>query len=195
MTVMTATAGSIGSGPFTVRDLEGMPDDGRRYELIDGELFVSPAPGTRHQRLAYRLFSALDRVCPPQLLVLGAPYAVQPHGWTELQPDLLVGRRSDFTEKLLPVAPLLAVEVLSRSTAKVDLEVKKRAYERLGTECYWVIDPVRPSMLVYELDEAGRYAEVARVMDGKPFYAERPFDARIVLTDLVDEFGPDWQED
>ncbi|GLY67222.1 hypothetical protein Atai01_38410 [Amycolatopsis taiwanensis] len=192
MTLMTATAGSARSGSFTVRDLEGMPDDGRRYELIDGELFVSPASGTRHQSVAYLLFGVLHAACPAHLKVLGAPFAVKPHGRTELQPDLLVGRRADFTDKLLPVAPLLAVEVLSRSTAKVDLEVKKRAYERLGTECYWVIDPAHPSMLVYELDGEGRYAEVARVAEEKPFYAERPFDVRIVLTDLVDEFGPGW---
>lgn len=100
------------------------------------------------------------------------------------------GGASTFTEKLLPVAPLLAVEVLSPNTAKVDLDVKKRAYERMGTQNYWVIDPGRPSMLVHELDAAGRYAEAAAVMDGKPFYAERPFDVRIVLTELVDEFGP-----
>ena len=51
MTSMSVTA----STPFTVHDLEGMPDDGRRYELIDGELLVSLAPGLRHQTVGYRL--------------------------------------------------------------------------------------------------------------------------------------------
>jgi Putative restriction endonuclease len=58
MTSMTA------STPFTIHDLEGMPDDGRRYELIDGELLVSPASGLRHQTVALRLYRLLDDGCP-----------------------------------------------------------------------------------------------------------------------------------
>jgi Uma2 family endonuclease len=64
--------------PFTVADLEGMPDDGRRYELIDGELLVSPAPGWPHQEAAYTLYMLLRQACPPGLRVIGAPFAVRP---------------------------------------------------------------------------------------------------------------------
>ena len=74
----TITSMSVSaSTPFTVHDLEGMPDDGRRYELIDGELLVSPAPGLRHQTVGLRLYRLLDDACPDELYVFAAPFAVQ----------------------------------------------------------------------------------------------------------------------
>ncbi len=176
---------AVGSGPLTVRDLERMPDDGRRYELIDGSLIVSPAPGTRHQMMAYRLFAVLDAACPDEFYVLGAPYSVRPSETTELQPDVLVGRAEDFTEKLLPTAPVLAVEVLSPSTTLNDLNTKKAAYERLGVPDYWVIDPHEPSLTVFELDPDGQYQEVAKVAGAESFATRRPYPVRIVPVELL----------
>jgi hypothetical protein len=63
--------------PFTVTDLEGMPDDGRRYELIDGELLVCPAPGWARQEAVFTLYMFLRNACPPDLRVIGAPFAVR----------------------------------------------------------------------------------------------------------------------
>ncbi|MGH3656586.1 MAG: Uma2 family endonuclease, partial [Micromonosporaceae bacterium] len=91
--------------------------------------------------IVLRLGAALDATCPEAFEVLVAPYSVQPADTTELQPDVLVGRAEDFTEKLLPTAPVLAVEVLSPSTALNDLNNKKAVYERLGVPAYWVIEP------------------------------------------------------
>jgi Uma2 family endonuclease len=119
--------------PFTVDDLAATPDDGNRYELIDGMLLVSPAPGRPHQKLAYELYGVLAAACPDEFDVLGAPFAVRPSTTTELQPDLLVGRDEDFTDKLLPAAPVLAVEVLSPSSVINDLNNKKAAYQRMGS--------------------------------------------------------------
>lgn len=188
MVGMTATVDpfpAAGSGPLTVRDLEGMPDDGRRYELIDGVLFVSPAPGTRHQKVTYRLFAVLDASCPPEFEVLGAPYAVHSGDAIELQPDVLVGRAEDFTDKDLPVAPVLAVEVLSPSTALNDLNTKKAAYERMGVPSYWVIDPDKPSMTVFALGHDRRYAETAHVVGDQPYEAQQPYPVRVVPVDLL----------
>ncbi|MGH3664003.1 MAG: Uma2 family endonuclease [Micromonosporaceae bacterium] len=176
---------AAGSGPLTVEDLERMPDDGRRYELINGTLIVSPAPGTRHQVIGYRLFGVLDAVCPDEFYVLGAPYSVRPTKTTELQPDVLVGNAEDFTDKLLPTAPVLAVEVLSPSTALSDLTYKKAAYERLGVPSYWVIDPDEPSLIVFELDDDGVYQETAKVAGSEPYQATRPYQVRIVPTELL----------
>lgn len=188
MVGMTATVDPFpasGSGPLTVRDLEGMPDDGRRYELIDGTLVVSPASGTRHQRISYVLFGVLEAACPPEFLVVGAPFAVH-HGDTlELQPDVLVGRFEDFTENDLPAPPVLVVEVLSPSTALNDLNTKKAAYERLGVPSYWVIDPDGPSMTVFGLDQSGRYAEEAKVAGDEPYEASSPFPVRVVPLELL----------
>ncbi|MEU4741473.1 Uma2 family endonuclease [Actinosynnema sp. NPDC023658] len=181
MTVMVEHEGDS----YTVEDLEDMPDDGRRYELVDGQLFVSPAPGLRHQKIVVKIAVLLDANCPDDLSVLTAPFAVRPTERTELQPDVLVGRNVDFTEKLLPVAPLLAVEVLSPSTGIRDLTIKKNAYERMGVPSYWVIDPQEPVMVVYELDAEGRYQQVAEVHEEKPFDATLPFPVRVVPAELL----------
>ena len=87
-----------------------MPDDGNRYELIDGMLHVSPSPVPRHQIVLGELFVRLHAACPPDLLVMVAPMDVQPDRDNSLQPDVLVARPGDFGPKNLPVAPLLAVE-------------------------------------------------------------------------------------
>lgn len=191
MGVVTAPTGGFpvsGSGPLTVRDLEGMPDDGRRYELIDGMLIVSPAPGTRHQKIAYRLYGVLEPACPPEFEVMGAPYAVHRGEYIELQPDVLVGRFEDFTEKDLPAPPVLVVEVLSPSTALNDLNTKKAAYERLGVQSYWVIDPEQVELTVFEL-RAGRYTETASVTGSDVYDAALPFPVRIVPVELLGRFA------
>jgi len=185
---MTTTAGSPGidSGrPFTVDDLEAMPDDGRRYELIDGMLTVSPVPMLRHQKIVTKLAALLDARCPANLHTLPAPFAVQPSKTTELQPDVLVAREEDFTEKLLPVAPLLVVEVLSPSTAINDLNNKKAAYERLGVPSYWIIDPQQPTLIAFELDPDGHYRQVAEVKGEDAFEPVRPFPVRVVPVELL----------
>lgn len=182
---MTAMTDDISGRPYTVEDLEGMPDDGRRYELIDGMLHVSPAPGLRHQKVVIKLAILLDGACPDSMHVLAAPFAFQPSESTELQPDVLVGREEDFTEKLLPVAPLLAVEVSSPSTALYDRNIKMAAYERLGVRSYWVIDPKEPKLSVFELDAHGRYELVAEVKGEDPFDATLPFPVRIVPAELL----------
>ena len=192
MSVMTDESGTHSrkhERRLTVRDLEDMPDDGNRYELIDGELYVSPAPGRSHQKIVYGLYARLDAACPPHLDVLGAPFAVQLNFEIEVQPDVLVAPLDEVTEKNLPGPPLLAVEVLSPSTAVTDLNKKKRTYQRHGVPNYWVIDPLEPSLIAFELDETGRYQTIAEVVGDKPFEATQPFPVRIVLTELLGRFA------
>ncbi|MEV6604811.1 Uma2 family endonuclease [Kutzneria sp. NPDC051319] len=182
MTVMDAYTPS---GPLTVADLELMPDDGRRYELIDGMLFVSPAPGFRHQKMVAQLIVRLESACPDDLHVLPAPFAVRTAKDTEVQPDVLVARDEDLTEKNLPVAPLLAVEILSPSTTLYDLNTKKAAYQRMGVASYWVIDPLDPRLTVFELTESGEYELVADVKGEDAHDAERPFPVRMAPAELL----------
>ncbi|WP_409186362.1 Uma2 family endonuclease [Amycolatopsis sp. VS8301801F10] len=186
MTVMMESQVPPGSGPMTVRDLEGMPDDGRRYELIDGVLVVTPAPGYRHQKIGYRLYHVLEAACPPEFDVLGAPFAVHVGDRTELQPDVLVGRSEDFTDQDLPVPPVLAVEILSPSTAIHDLNTKRAVYERLRVPSYWVIDPAAPELTVFELDADGLYQQVAKAAGAEAFEARQPFPVRVVPKMLVE---------
>ena len=182
---MSVMAIGVNGRPYTVEDLEGMPDDGRRYELIDGMLLVSPAPGFRHQKISMKLGSRLDAACPEDLHVLAAPFAVRQSKNTELQPDLLVCRDSDLTDKLLPVAPLLAIEILSPSTALNDLNTKKAVYERLGVPTYWVIDPEVPTLTVFEFGADGLYEQTIVVKADEVFEATVPFPVRFSPAELL----------
>lgn len=194
---MTATVDETSSfhlprgRPFTVRDLEDMPDDGNRYELIDGALLVSPALGLRHQTVVLELAVRLREVRSRGLRVLVAPFAVRPSLDTEVQPDVIVARDEDLTEKNLPVAPLLAVEVLSPSSVLNDFNNKKAVYERFGVSSYWVIDPLDPSLTVFELDENGRYQQIAEVDGDKAFEATQPYPVRIVPSELLGGLAKD----
>ena len=172
--------------PFTVDDLERMPDDGRRYELIDGMLLVSPAPAMPHQRVAFFLGMLLEAVCPDDLVVFGTPVNVRFSLRSALEPDVTVARVADSRGVRLEQTPLLVAEVLSPDSVLRDLNLKKAAYERFGIPSYWVIDPDldRPSLRAYELD-GGAYAEVAHVTGGEAFRATKPFDVEIVPDRLV----------
>lgn len=188
MVAMAATTGSFSlphGRPFTVHDLEATPDDGNRYELIEGALLVSPAPSFEHQKVVSKLLARLDGVCPPGLHALVAPFAVRPNESTELQPDVLVFRDEDVTSRGLPVAPLLVVEVLSPSTKATDLTVKKAVYQRIGVPSYWVLDPIDLILTVFELDGTGfNYQKVAEVSGSKAYEATQPFPVRIVPAEL-----------
>jgi Uma2 family endonuclease len=189
MTVVTSP--SDVAHPFTVADLEGMPDDGRRYELIDGELLVSPAPGWAHQAVVLALSILLDQACPADLRVLAAPFAVRPDKFNEVQPDVLVARYADLTEDDLPRAPVLAVEVISPTSRLRDAHLKKAVYARLGSPSFWLVDPARdkPSLTVFELAD-GVYREVACVAGDKAWTATQPFPVRVVPADLVRRLHP-----
>src|SRR6516162_3576348 len=90
MVVMAYEAAWPAAGqPFTVEDLDRLPDDGRRYELLDGVLIVSPRPTTIHQWVAGRLFRVLDDACPFNLGVVPEP-AVELGSQTEFDPDIVV---------------------------------------------------------------------------------------------------------
>jgi Uma2 family endonuclease len=175
-------------GPFTRDELAHMPDDGRRHEIIDGVLVVSAAPGRMHQRAVGRLYRVLGDACPAGLEVLMAPFAVGLAEDTELQPDLLVGRDEDFTERAI-ARLVLAVEVLSPSTRLFDTHVKRARFERAGCPSYWVVDPVvRPdeaALVAWELDEDGTYREVAKVVGDEPFTATAPFPVTVIASHLV----------
>jgi Uma2 family endonuclease len=190
MTAVSITEAWPGPGePFTVGDLERMPDDGRRYELIDGTLIVSPAAGPPHQRVAFLLGMLLEEACPDDLVVFGAPVNVRFCLRSALEPDVVVARVADAVGAgaRLASTPLLVAEVLSPDSVLRDLNLKKAAYERFGIPSYWVVDPdlERPGLQVFELDQDGVYAEVAHVTGGETFHAVRPFGVDIVPGRLV----------
>lgn len=171
-------------GSFTAADLESMPDDGHRYEVIDGVLIVSAAPVPRHQVVLLGLYRLMHEHAPDDVWVLVAPVDVVLAEDTAMEPDLLVARKADFSEKNLPAAPLLAVEVLSPSTRLFDLNLKKARFERAGVPSYWVVDPDEPRVTAWELRD-GAYVEVADVAGPERWDAILPFPVAIVPGELA----------
>ncbi|GAB2671223.1 Uma2 family endonuclease [Kribbella swartbergensis] len=176
---------TIEPGTFTLADLDALPDDGMRYELVDGVLLVTPAPLPIHQNAVVELTVTLRNHCPAEFKVFVAPLDFQPTPRRSLQPDVLVCRRVDVGPKAIHRPLLLAVEVLSAATRSKDLILKRGLYEEAGVQSYWIVDPEREELTVLELVE-GRYVQRAVVTGKEAFDAEIPFPVRIVPAELVD---------
>ncbi len=162
-----------------------MPHDGRRYELLDGVLVVSPRPSTIHQVAAYRIGAVLGLACPADWQVVPEPALVlSPQ--TEFDPDVVVARLADLGGTKITRPPLLVVEIRSPSTGLFDLNAKKLAYQEFGVESYWIVVPdlAKPEVLAFEL-RRGRYRQVAHVSREEAFAAERPFPVEVVPSRLV----------
>ncbi|MDX6251698.1 MAG: hypothetical protein QOF10_5058 [Kribbellaceae bacterium] len=171
-------------GRFTLADLDALPDDGMRYELVDGQLLVTPAPLPIHQRAVLQLGIRLEQVCPDDLEVFVAPFDFRPTNRRSLQPDQLVCRSEDVGPRGVGRPLLLAVEILSPSTRTTDLILKRDLYERAGVASYWILDPEDAVLTVLEL-VSGRYVKRVLVKDEEVFEAKLPFPVRIVPAELV----------
>jgi Uma2 family endonuclease len=130
---------------WTVGDLDGMPDDGQRYEVIDGRLFVTPAPSLRHQDAILALAAILRPYVIQQAIghLVISPADVKFSSQRGVQPDLFVarlvgGERPRNSSDIRGL--LLAVEVLSPSTAKADRVDKRALYRDERVDEYWVVD-------------------------------------------------------
>lgn len=142
-----------------------LPDDGNRYELIEGELFVTPAPVTGHQHSSWKLAIALTRFIEVNQVggvVYYAPYEVHlPNEKTIVQPDLLFIRAENAPTAEDPYfvgVPDIVVEILSKSSKRTDTHVKFGVYESAGVPEYWIVDPKGKSVTVYSLRD-GKYEE------------------------------------
>ena len=186
MAVMTRTPRDAKG--WTVADLEHLPDDGNRYELLDGELLVSPAPTRRHQAVAFEVGKLLDAACPQGLAVLVAPLDWQPDGRTSFQPDVLVIRNENMNARNVTDSLILAVEVLSPSTRRVDLLKKRVKYESAKVPSYWVVDPDLPSLLAFDLVE-GRYQVVGKAEQDQGVELEHPFPITVRPASLLERYN------
>lgn len=128
--------------PFTVAELDRMPDDGHRYELPGRSARREPSANAAYQVVAFTLAATLDRACPPQWQVV-PELAVTVSGTTEFVPDIAIVEREQLSGAKITKPPVLVVEVRSPRPALIDLNVKKAAYERFGVASYWVIVPDR----------------------------------------------------
>lgn len=128
---------------FTYEDYLLLPDDGKRYEIIEGELYMAPAPNTKHQNISSELFRRIANfVVENNLgLVYCAPYDILFSDANIVQPDILfISKTNRFVikDKNVQGAPDLIVEITSPSTKKRDIALKKRLYGKFKVKEYWI---------------------------------------------------------
>lgn len=184
MVTMTALETGIPIGKtLTAYDVAELPDDGNRYELIDGVLDVVPSPSPDHQWVVARLLQALLGAQPSSMMTFPAPFDILADD-TAVQPDIIVTASDLPREASFRALPLLAVEILSPSTAVRDLNTKFRRYERAGIQSYWVVDPLDPRLIAWGLRN-GRYTKVADVRGEEAWTAAQPFEVTITPAQLL----------
>ncbi|MEE8410546.1 MAG: Uma2 family endonuclease [Myxococcota bacterium] len=145
---------------WTYDDYRLIPDDGFRYEVIDGDLIVTPAPSTLHQAISKRLQMALMLQIeqPGHGVVFNAPIDVIFTSTRTVQPDLLVvatPRRNIVTQRGIEGPPDLIVEIGSPTTESRDRGVKLKLYATEGVREYWIVDPEAHVVEVLALGETG----------------------------------------
>jgi Uma2 family endonuclease len=157
---------------LTYKDYEALPADGRRYELHEGELSVTPAPSPKHQQVSANLFVALRQHASARRLgeVLYSPIDCILADVTVVQPDIIyveAGRLSIITSRGVEGPPNLVVEILSPSTIQIDRGAKFQLYARHGITYYWIVDPEGRSIEAYLLRGAA-YELAARLVGPDP---------------------------
>lgn len=143
-------------------DYAAIPDDGRRYEILEGVLHVTPAPSTGHQHASKRLQRQIEEYFEERSLgeVFNAPTDVILGPHDVVQPDLVVvGRPEQVSERGIEGVPLLVIEILSPSTREHDRTRKAARYATLGIPHFWLVDPDARRIECYRL-EGDRYVLV-----------------------------------
>lgn len=173
---MGASAQHVATGKvtWTYDDYCLMPDDRNRYEIIDGELIVSPSPTVTHQKVSKRLLHAimLHVESTGAGIVFAAPLDLILSSTRVVQPDLVVirpERRSLITERGIEGGPDLIIEIISPSTERTDRELKRKLYAAEGVTEYWLVDPRAHTMEILTLDVVqgeSVYRTVARAARG-----------------------------
>jgi len=172
---------------LTYHDFLLLPDDGKRYEILNGDLCVTPSPVTRHQlivgRFLHHLMTYLET--HPVGTVFTAPYDVVLSDTDIVEPDLLLvlhAGRAAITEKNVQGPPDMILEVLSPGTAARDRDLKRKRYERFGVLEYWLIDPDDNTLEMLAMQDE-RYVQVCR--------AARPAECvSALLPGLILDLGP-----
>ena len=161
--------------PLDADDLRSFPDDRNRYEIIGGQLIVSPSPSTRHQHVLLELASALRSYLANQQSgrIYVAPLDVRLSFYDVVQPDLLVvldDRKEIVQEHGIVGPPNLVVEILSPSSKTTDRVDKAALYASSGVQEYWIVDPMVETVTVYGLD-GDRFAPSATLKRSADLYS------------------------
>ncbi|HKI94391.1 MAG TPA: Uma2 family endonuclease [Gemmatimonadales bacterium] len=142
---------------YTADEVLAFPSDGNRYEVVDGELLVTPSPAAKHQIVLARLLTQLTiYLAPHERVAIGipAPADIIRSEHEYVQPDLFVVPRAEVTGDWRDCRTLLlAVEIVSPSSARGDRLKKRRLYQRRGVATYWVVDPDAQLIEVWHPDD------------------------------------------
>lgn len=157
---------------LSYKDYEALPADGRRYELHEGELSVTPAPSPKHQEVSLNVVFLLHHHVKTHGLgrVFYAPIDCILSDITVVQPDIVYldsGRLPSITARGIEGPPTLVVEILSPTTTQTDRGVKAQLYARHGVPYYWIVDPEVRSIEAYQLAE-GAYQLAGRLAGLEP---------------------------
>jgi Uma2 family endonuclease len=164
---------------LTYEDYAALPDDGKRYELHEGELSVTPSPGTRHQQVLANLFL----IMAPHVRASGrgqiflSPFDCIMTDITVVVPDLVYldeSRLALLSDRAIEGSPTLAIEVLSPYSISIDRRRKFALYAAHDVTWYWIVDPVGQTIEVFRLD-GGAFGLVA-TLEGDAVRALPPFD-------------------
>lgn len=181
--------GGAAQGQWTYASYAAVPDDGRRYEVVDGVLYMAPAPNEGHQSannlIAYYLTMHVQ--IPKLGRIYTAPFDVELAPNAVVQPDVLVVLATNqdiITPSRIIGAPDLVVEIASPSTTTYDRSKKLRAYEQAGVQEFWIADPVARNIEVLLLEQdgyrskgvfAGQAVLPSRVVPGLPVQVQQFF--------------------
>ena len=173
---------------LTYADYAALPDDGKRYEILDGELFVTPSPTPQHQIVLGNLVSVLRDYVRRRGLgrILFAPLDVIFADTSVAQPDIVYldhAKMSLMSGRGIEGGPPLLVEVLSPSTARTDRSEKFALYARYGVGFYWIVDPGARVLEAYRLDGAS-YVLIMRASEAAPC-GPPPFDDLGLVVDSL----------
>lgn len=163
---------------LTYEDYAALPDDGRRYELHEGELSVTPGPGLSHQDILGNLFVILRSHVNAGGLgkVFIAPVDCILENITVVQPDIVfveMARRSVMSERGIEGPPTLVVEIISPSSAGIDRRRKLQLYARYAVPYYWIVDPPARTIEAHQLAQ-GLYRD-AGTLSGTTTASLPPF--------------------
>jgi Uma2 family endonuclease len=170
--------------PWTIDDL---PDDGFRYEIVDGSLLVPPPPATPHFYVTSRLHHLLAAQTPATLVVgENAGIALTADRRTYRIPDIIVVHVSAIGHDVfVPTDVALAVEVMSPDSGGDDQVLKRYHYGKAGVPHYWIVDQKRRTLTVLRHDGDEGYDEVAVVRPGATWQTDEPFPVRLDPADFL----------
>jgi Uma2 family endonuclease len=176
-------------GEWTYEDYARLPDDGRRYEVIGGNLYVSPAPEIQHQATSMELASELHQLVKSRKLgrVYSAPIdVILPDMATPVQPDIIfisTDRLDIITKKRIEGVPNLVIEILSPGSVRYDRRTKYDLYAEAGVKEYWIVDPANCTADVFVL-RGNVYVPFGHFIRDGVIQSELLPDLRIPLADI-----------